>query len=63
VSEIASRSEFTPKEVQTREERVKQVIPVKLALDTNPGHRLVPGMPADTVIRWKPGAPWINPLE
>ena len=63
VREIASLSEFTPKEVQTREERVKQVIAVKLYLDANPDHALVPGMPADAVIRWKPGAPWIDPAE
>jgi HlyD family secretion protein len=61
VREIASQSEFTPKEVQTREERVKQVVAVKLYLDANPDHALVPGMPADAVIRWKPDAPWVDP--
>jgi len=60
VREIASESEFTPKEVQTREERVKQVIAVKLYLDANPEHRLVPGMPADAFIRWQPGAAWMD---
>lgn len=60
VREIANESEFTPKEVQTREERVKQVIAVKLYLDANPEHRLVPGMPADAVIRWQPGAAWAD---
>lgn len=63
VGEIASQSEFTPKEVQTRQERVKQVIAVKLFLDANPDHILVPGMPADAVIRWKAEAPWINPIN
>lgn len=63
VWEIASQSEFTPKEVQTREERVKQVVAVKLYLETNPNHALVPGMPADAVIRWKPEAPWVEALE
>ncbi len=58
VREIAGQSEFTPKEVQTREERVKQVVAVKLYIDMNPDHLLVPGMPADAVIRWKPEAPW-----
>jgi HlyD family secretion protein len=62
VREIASESEFTPKEVQTREERVKQVVAVKLFIDQNPDHVLVPGMPADAVIRWKREAPWVNPL-
>jgi membrane fusion protein YbhG len=61
VGEIAPRSEFTPKEVQTRTERVKQVIAVKLYLDSNPGHMLVPGMPADAVVRTNPQAQWIAP--
>ncbi|MFI5395997.1 MAG: HlyD family secretion protein [Candidatus Binatia bacterium] len=63
VREIASQSEFTPKEVQTREERVKQVVAVKLYLDTNPGHALIPGMPADAVIRWKPEVAWVDPAQ
>ena len=46
VGEISPRSEFTPKEVQTRDERVKQVFAVKLFLSANPQHMLVPGMPA-----------------
>jgi len=58
---IASRAEFTPKEVQTPDERVKQVYAVKLYLDENPEHRLTPGMPADAVIRWKEGTPWAKP--
>jgi len=61
--EIAPRSEFTPKEVQTREERTKQVVAVKLYLDSNAQHELVPGMPADAAIRWKTEAPWVNPLN
>lgn len=63
VREIAGQSEFTPREVQTREERVKQVVAVKLYLDANPGHALLPGMPADAVIRWRPDAPWVDPAE
>jgi len=63
IEEIAPRSEFTPKEVQTREERTKQVVAVKIYLDSNPQHMLVPGMPADAAIRWKPDAPWVNPLD
>jgi HlyD family secretion protein len=61
VREIASQSEFTPKEVQTREERVKQVVAAKLYLDVNPDHALIPGMPADAVIRWKPEVAWVDP--
>ncbi len=62
VRHIASQAEFTPKEVQTSEERVKQVYAVKLYLDANPEHRLTPGMPADAVIRWKEDVPWQPPV-
>jgi len=58
---IASRAEFTPKEVQTRSERVKLVYAVKLYLTQNPDHRLTPGIPADAVIRWKEATPWSEP--
>lgn len=58
---ISSRAEFTPREVQTVEERVKLVYAVKLYLDANPDHRLTPGLPADAMIRWKDGAPWARP--
>lgn len=58
---IAARAEFTPKEVQTPDERVKLVYAVKLYLDENPEHRLTPGLPADAVIRWREDAPWAKP--
>ena len=58
---IASRAEFTPREVQTPDERVKLVYAVRLYLEANPGHRLTPGLPADAVIRWRPDAPWAPP--
>jgi len=58
---IASQAEFTPKEVQTPDERVKLVYAVKLYLEENPEHRLTPGLPADAVIRWKEGTPWARP--
>ena len=58
---IASRAEFTPKEVQTPDERVKLTYAVKLYLDANPEHRLAPGVPADAVIRWKDEVPWQAP--
>lgn len=61
VRTIASRAEFTPKEVQTPDERVKLVYAVRLYLDHNPEHRLTPGMPADAVIRWREDAPWAKP--
>ena len=46
---IASQAEFTPKNVQTREERVNMVFAVKVQLP-NTDHALKPGMPADAVI-------------
>lgn len=49
VSEINDQAEFTPKDVQTREERVKLVFAVKLAVD-NADRLLKPGMPADGTI-------------
>jgi HlyD family secretion protein len=61
VKYISSRAEFTPKEVQTTDERVKLVYAVKLYLDTNKDRRLSPGLPADAVIRWKDGTPWAKP--
>jgi HlyD family secretion protein len=44
---IASEAEFTPKTVQTREERVKLVYAVKVRITGDPGLDLKPGMPAD----------------
>ncbi len=49
VSFLASQAEFTPKNVQTREERVNMVFAVKVKLP-NPDHALKPGMPADAVL-------------
>jgi multidrug resistance efflux pump len=43
---IAPEAEFTPKNVQTEEERVNLVFAVRISLD-NQDHRLKPGMPAD----------------
>ena len=63
VAYIASRSQFTPKEVQTRDERVKQVFAVKLYLAENPDHSLSPGMPTDAVIRWKEEVSWRSPVR
>ena len=62
VSKIASEAEFTPKNVETREERVKLVFAVELALDDNPGGTLKPGMPADAVVRLEDGPGWISPI-
>ncbi len=49
VMSVASQAEFTPKNVQTREERVNMVFGVKVSL-ANPDHALKPGMPADAIL-------------
>ena len=49
VSYISSEAEFTPKNVQTQEERVKLVYAVKVRVN-NPDQELKPGMPADVRI-------------
>ncbi|HEX2950492.1 MAG TPA: efflux RND transporter periplasmic adaptor subunit [Armatimonadota bacterium] len=61
VQYISSTAEFTPKEVQTPDERIKLVYAVKLYFNGNPDLRLTPGMPADAIIRWKEDAPWQKP--
>ncbi len=47
VAYIASQAEFTPKNVQTTEERVKLVYAVKVRITDDPHFELKPGMPAD----------------
>lgn len=47
VAFIASQAEFTPKSVQTAEERVKLVYAVKVRITGDEGYDLKPGMPAD----------------
>lgn len=46
---VSPTAEFTPKNVQTKEERVKLSFAVKIEVD-NPGGELKPGMPADAVL-------------
>ena len=49
VSFIASEAEFTPKQIQTQEERVKLVYRIKIDVD-NPNRELKSNMPADAEI-------------
>jgi len=49
VSFLSSQAEFTPRNVQTQQERVKLVYRVKIDLP-NPDQELKPGMPADAEI-------------
>ncbi|MBN2544460.1 MAG: efflux RND transporter periplasmic adaptor subunit, partial [Spirochaetes bacterium] len=49
---ISPNSEFTPKNIQTKEERVKQVFRIKIEVP-NDDMILKPGMPADALIELK----------
>ena len=60
VSRVSPRAEFTPKYVETREERVKLVFAVELRADNTQGF-LKPGMPGEALLRWKDDVPWQRP--
>jgi len=47
---ISTEAEFTPKNVQTKEERVRLVYAVKVRVTDDPGFELKPGMPVDVEI-------------
>jgi len=49
VTFIAQQAQFTPRNVQTKDERATTVFAVRVELN-NPDHALKPGMPADGVI-------------
>jgi len=49
VAEVSQQAEFTQRNVQTQEERVKLVFAVKVTVE-NLDHLLKPGMPADATI-------------
>lgn len=48
---ISEKAEFTPKAIQTKEERTTQVFGVKIKIP-NPEMKLKPGMPADAQFKW-----------
>jgi multidrug resistance efflux pump len=50
VVRIADRAEYTPRNVQTQEERVTTVYAIKLIV-SNPRSHLKPGMPVDVIFR------------
>lgn len=60
ITKIYEQAEFTPKNVETKEERVKLVFGVEVSVE-NPQGLLKPGMPADVVIKWKESAEWTKP--
>jgi len=60
VTRIYEKAEFTPKNVETKEERVKLVFGAEVSVE-NQEELLKPGMPADVVIKVEPRAEWIRP--
>ncbi len=47
---IGSEAEFTPRNVQTTEQRTKLVYPVRIRITGDPGFDLKPGVPADVTL-------------
>ena len=60
ITKIYQQAEFTPKDVETKEERVKLVFGVELTF-VKPEGLLKPGMPADAAIHWKATTPESGP--
>ncbi len=58
VSFLSAQAEFTPKEVETTEERQKLVFRVKLQVRDNSARMVKPGMPGMGYVRVEPDAPW-----
>jgi len=56
VTEISPDAEFTPKAVETREERVNLVYAAKVDLDAGWNAPLVPGQPAEVTVEGAPPA-------
>jgi multidrug resistance efflux pump len=50
VEQINQQAEFLPRNVQTREERVHQVVGVKIRIQ-DPAHQVLPGMAADVTLK------------
>lgn len=50
---VASEAEFTPKSVQTQEERVRLVYAVKVRVEEDPSYELKPGLPVDVRLELK----------
>ncbi len=61
VKRVDQRAQFTPRDINMPEERVRMVFGVVLALDNKEGF-LKPGMPADAWIRWDDGKSWPQTL-
>jgi HlyD family secretion protein len=60
LTRVYEQAEFTPKNVETKDERVKLVFGAEVSVE-NPEGLLKPGMPADVVLKVDPKAEWIKP--
>ena len=58
VAYVSAKAQFTPKEVEATEERLKLVFRVKISFQKFNDHRLKPGMPGVAYIRLNPSAKW-----
>jgi HlyD family secretion protein len=62
VSKISQEAEFTPKNVDTPQQRVKLVFGVEIEVE-NSSRTFKPGMPADAVIKTDPKSEWRPPSD
>ena len=63
VTFVAENAEFTPKEVETQQERQKLVFRVKLTLDDNSQREAKPGMPGDGYVKLDDNKDWPTYLQ
>ena len=61
VKRVDQRAQFTPRDINMPEERVRMVFGVVLAIQNSEGY-LKPGMPADSWIRWDDNKSWPSKL-
>ena len=61
VKRVDQRAQFTPRDINMPEERVRMVFGVVLALDNHEGY-LKPGMPADAWVLWDHEVSWPETL-
>ncbi len=62
VTKINQQAEFTPKNVDTPQQRVKLVFGIELRVN-NASRTFKPGMPADAVVKTDPAATWCLPSD
>ena len=62
VHKIHQQAEFTPKNVDTPQQRIKLVFGIEIHVD-NPDRLIKPGMPGDVTIRIDPAVSWKTPRE